>query len=995
MYNHVEIKAFKGLYLNQNSFAVPDGALEEAENCVIAKDNVIEQRKGFYTFLAPSGGTILNNLYNYKNTLMGLYTTKMQWINSAGVGTDLSGQSITLSGGRIGRFVDASGNLYFTTDQGILKLESFDSAVYRAGVPSGLDIRGKFAAANGPIGGGKQVNYRVVFGKRDSNNNLLLGAPSDILTLINRSYTEETWSRTLTTVTVTTAAPHNLTTGMVVLVPSDGTTPDTPSVEGSYTITVTSPTTFTYTSGSSGAASGTLAFGTSRNTNLEGTIPSEIDSTDYFYQIYRSSQADEPSDAAPNAVPPLDFRLIQEVQLTSAELAAEVFFFTDTIDDLFLGAELYTNPNSQEGELQANNMPPLAADISLYKNYVFYGNTTSLHLLNLALTTTSTSYINSGDYVEVKVDAVTRRYVARLGVGNTIAPSSSVSGTGTLTITYTAHGFSNGDTVYISNVAGGVFAAGQYTVAGVTANTFQVTGTGSATSLDFQGVSNGTYPIFTLLAPGGSVATGLDTTARALVKAINRDTLSPVYARYLSTASDIPGKLYLQAKTFAGAVYVRANTTTVGQAFTPNLPSAFGSSAVSTNDVLPNNLFYSKVGEPEAVPFQNSMPIGSRNKAILRIFALRDSLIILKEDGVFRLDGDNPGNFTATPIDTTVFCLVPNSAAVLNNQVYFLSNQGVAAVSNSSVQIISNRIEDPLTPVYTSPNLVTQTAGVAYESARLYLLTTLEPNSSTASVVWCYNTLNDSWTTWDSYFIAGTVGPGDALYLVSTGNKLKKQRRLYNRTDYAEESYPVSISTVSADKLSAVFTVASYNPKAGDMLVYNDLINVIYSAVFNISEWTVTFRSPCNLVDASSATLYQAFTSRIKFAPFSGGQTNRMKQFAQMTVRARDNSISAMEVSFTNDSFGGSESTLWRADNVSTNLGWGLFPWGFDAWGQAYGTNLNFQTTQSTPIRLYVPLFSQRGSFIQAVLTHTTAGEPLNIQAIGFQVRGYGERVSR
>jgi hypothetical protein len=157
-----KIKAFKGLYLNQNSFAVPDGALEEAENCVIAKDNVIEQRKGFYTFLAPSGGTVLNNVYNYKNTLMGLHSTKIQWINSVGVGTDLSGQAVTLSGGRTGRFVDASGNLYFTTDQGILKLESFDSAVYRAGVPSGLDIRGKFAAANGPIGGGKQVNYRVV-----------------------------------------------------------------------------------------------------------------------------------------------------------------------------------------------------------------------------------------------------------------------------------------------------------------------------------------------------------------------------------------------------------------------------------------------------------------------------------------------------------------------------------------------------------------------------------------------------------------------------------------------------------------------------------------------------------------------------------------------------------------------------------------------------------------------------------------------------------------
>jgi hypothetical protein len=984
VYNHVEIKAFKGLFLNQNSFSVPDGALEQAENCVIAKDNVIEKRRGFFTFLIPAAGTVLNNLYTYQNTLMGLYNSKLQWIDSIGAGTDLSGETISLSGGRIGRFVDSNDNLYFTSDNGIMKIEAYNSAVYKSGVAPGLDLRGKLAAANGPLLGGNQVNYRVVFGKTDGNNNLLLGAPSDILTIINRQLTAQAWSRTGSTVTVTTTVPHNLTSGMVVTTVD----PDDTSVVGTFTITVTSPTTFTYTSGS-GSATGTLAYSTSRNTNLEGTIPSEINSTDYFYQIYRSSQADATASAAP-----LDFKLIQQVQLTSADLTDDVFFYTDTIDDLFLGAELYTNPNSQEGELQANNKAPLAQDLALFKNYVFYGNTISRHLLSLALTSTSTTYINAGDYVEIKLDAVTRRYVARTGVGNSTVSSTSITGSGTLTITYTAHGFSNGDTIYVSNVAGGSFAAGVYTVGSVAADTFQITGSGTATSLDFQGISNGSYPIFTLLAPGSSVATGLDTTARALVKAVNRDSSSPVYARYLSTATDIPGKFYLQAKGFGGAIYVRASSAAAGSAFTPNLPDAFGSSVVSSNDVLPNNLFYSKLGEPEAVPLQNSLSIGSRNKAILRIFALRDSLIILKEDGVYRLDGDSPSNFTATPIDTTVICLVPNSAAVLNNQVCLLSNQGVAMVSNSSVQIVSHRIEDPVTPIFISPDLVSQTAGIAYESARLYLLTTLSPNSNTASVVWCYNTLNDSWTTWDQYFSAGAVGPNDTLYLISTQNTLKKQRRLYNRTDYADESFAVDVSTVSADKMTASFTSPLYVPQIGDMLVYNGLISIIRSVSVDTGTYTVTFNIPSNLDSSSTAYLYEAFPAVIKFAPFTGGQTNRMKQYAQMTIRPRDNSISTMEISFTNDSFGGSEVTNWSESNVTTNLGWGLFPWGFDAWGQGYGTNLNFQTTQAVPLRIYVPLFAQRGAFIQAVLKHSTAGEPLNIQAIGFQVRGYGERVS-
>jgi hypothetical protein len=760
-------------------------------------------------------------------------------------------------------------------------------------------------------------------------------------------------------------------------------------VNGSFTVTVTGPTTYTYTSGS-GAATGTLDYGVSRSVDIEGTVPTEISSTDYFYQIYRSSQVAEASAAAP-----LDFKLIEEVPVTAADLAAEVFFFHDSIEDLFLGSELYTNPNSQEGELQANNKPPLADDIALYKGYVFYARTVSLHLLNLALTSTSTTYINANDFVEVKVGAVTRRYVARTGVANTTVPAASVTGTGTLTITYTAHGLANGDTVYISNVTGGAFAAGTYTVAAVAANTFQVTGTGAATGLDFQGQTNGTYPIFALLAPGSSVSVGLDTTARALVKAINRDTLSPVYARYASSPVDIPGKIYLQAKGFGGPIYVRANTAAVGDAFSPSLPSAFGSSVVSSNDDLPNNLLFSKVGEPEAVPFTNALSIGSRNKAILRIFALRDSLIVLKEDGVYRLDGDSPSSFISTPIDTTVFCLVPNSAAILNNQVIFLSNQGVAMVSNSSVQIISHRIEDPLTPIYSSATLLAETAGVAHESARLYLLSTLKPNTTTASVVWCYNTLTDSWTTWDKNFDAGVVGPGDTLYLVSSSNKLLKQRRLYKRTDYADEQDAISVLTVATDKLSATFTVTNIPPSAGDIIVYDGAISIIRQATVSGGVWTATFDTPVNLAAATSAVLYQAFAARIKFSPFTGGQTNRMKQFAQMTIRSRDNSISMLNVSFQNDSFGGSEETLWKATEVAQHLGWGFFPWGFDYFGQAYGIDLNFQTTPSTPVRIYVPLFSQRGSYIQAVLTHTTAGEPLNIQAVGFQVRGYGEKVSR
>ena len=47
----------------------------------------------------------------------------------------------------------------------------------------------------------------------------------------------------------------------------------------------------------------------------------------------------------------------------------------DIVLDSFRGANLYTNATTGEGILQANDIPPLAKDIALWKNYTFYGNT--------------------------------------------------------------------------------------------------------------------------------------------------------------------------------------------------------------------------------------------------------------------------------------------------------------------------------------------------------------------------------------------------------------------------------------------------------------------------------------------------------------------------------------------------------------------------------------------------------------------------------------------
>ena len=94
----------------------------------------------------------------------------------------------------------------------------------------------------------------------------------------------------------------------------------------------------------------------------------------------------------------------------------------------------------------------------------------------------------------------------------------------------------------------------------------------------------------------------------------------------------------------AAAFTVRA---THGAEFSPPLP-VYGASATtastSKSDVLPNGLSWSSPDEPEHVPPKFSALVGARKKAILGMATTRDSLFLLKEDGVYRVTGTN-GDF--------------------------------------------------------------------------------------------------------------------------------------------------------------------------------------------------------------------------------------------------------------------------------------------------------------------------------------------------------------
>jgi hypothetical protein len=244
----------------------------------------------------------------------------------------------------------------------------------------------------------------------------------------------------------------------------------------------------------------------------------------------------------------------------------------------------------------------------------------------------------------------------------------------------------------------------------------------------------------------------------------------------------------------------------------------------------------------------------------------------------------------------------------------------------------------------------------------------------------------------------GVVGPNDQLYTVSTSGKLRKERKLQTRIDFCGQNHSVTVNSVATGGLSATITSISAAPVGGDVIVKSDVFSRVSSVTaLGSGQYVVVFERETNLVAADTPTLYQGYTSTIKLAPFHAGLVGRSKQFAQMQLHLRDESLSRLIISFSGATYGGSETVTWRATEISGGAGggWGDEPWGYFPWGLADGINNLYGTQPAAIVRIYVPRFQQRNTFIQPTLEHASAGEAMNIQAVAFAVRAYGERTSR
>jgi len=251
----------------------------------------------------------------------------------------------------------------------------------------------------------------------------------------------------------------------------------------------------------------------------------------------------------------------------------------------------------------------------------------------------------------------------------------------------------------------------------------------------------------------------------------------------------------------------------------------------SSSEAIGNRIYFSKYQEHEAVPLLNYIDIGSRDQEILRIVQLRESLFILKEDGVYRLAGDPGANPTwdVGAFDTTAIIKAPDTAITLGNQCYFLSNQGIMQLNESSIQSISRPIDNKIMPlITTNPNLPSLSFSVSYESDKSFLMWTVTTSKDTkTTIAYRYNYVTNAWTEWTLSKTCGLVSVhDDKMYIGSaTDNYIEVERKNFNRFDFADRElfgYTLTDGALGNSTINNTFLFSSVS--VGDVCVQTQYV---------------------------------------------------------------------------------------------------------------------------------------------------------------------------
>jgi len=467
----------------------------------------------------------------------------------------------------------------------------------------------------------------------------------------------------------------------------------------------------------------------------------------------------------------------------------------------------------------------------------------------------------------------------------------------------------------------------------------------------------------------GTDASRIADTAKSLVKIINLRQAN-VSAYYISNFGDLPGKIQIIANDYALSQF--AVVSSKAQCWNPVLQSS-GTDNSSTNDVNPNRIYFSKTQQPEAVPILNYLDAGVATDPIYRIIPLRDSVFVLKGAAIFRIIGEDPTSLRISLFDNTVSLIATESAVEMNNQIYCYTDQGICAVSDNGIQIISRQIEDQIQQAEILTNFQTLSFGVSYEVDRKYIFYCKKIETDTYPThAYVFNFFTNAWTKYINNRSCG-ITFDNRLYMGGVDGYIYKERKQLNSSDYVDDVYNVTINSISGN----VITLASATNVAVNMVLAK---GNIYSVITVKAGNNITVESSVGFT-TGSAFVYEAIESIIVWSQNSIQNPGILKHFREVTMLFRTADFSSIELGFSSNFDPNPEYTEvspLRSDQ------WGSFAWNSIPWG--FGSGLAY------PIRTYIPLLKRRASWIFFKVRSKKAQSYFAIQGLSVQYETMSER---
>jgi hypothetical protein len=741
--------SFLGLQTSPNNLGAGEkGALVVADNVTIRYPDVLEPRRGQAStgIYLPNPAAVTQTFFFEDKVFVHTAAEKVQRLDT---GIELTGDYVAADPDYRLKTAIAASTLYMATDKGVMALEEATSTVPRlSGIAEPLKAATDVVLDTGSttIPGfllpEKAVAYRILFGYVDSHGALHLGPPSVKFTVKN--------------VSTTTQASVKVTVSLL-----------------------TAPTDVT----------GAIVSGT-------------------FVRLYRSVMAD--TEGATSG----ELYLVNETVIdASAYTTDDVLSIADTARQEFAvqSAPLYTN--ATQGFLP-NDPPPFARDIATWSEREWYANTEQPYELTAQLIGVEgggtpdvpTTGIRIGDTINIAGVTFTAAssnnvYTPAFRVVSSGTPESNISETlDNLAEIVNGYARFNPTTfkirAYLEPV---VFGTDQLnfkirfqrpsvdssvnTAFGVDYSVQQFTGVVVAAKVA------GEQTVTTLVANQWKVDDFVQfrSTNPTLprITALVTTVVSPTVVRVTPVTVDVPTGYTLAYRLYGESVW------------TPDLSAG----VAADNERRQNGLYYSLPDEPEAVSAANYLTVGTSGKAIRRIIPQRDRLLVFKDEGTYAVYGDFP--YQVTLVDDTVAILAPDSATAIGSTVIVLTEDGIMAVSDGGIRMISRPIDSTLKP-YGAANYRATTAtgafGVAYESEKVFALfmPSLSITDYTAKA-YVYGLETDAWTTW-SYPAARLCGRIDpfsdtAYYGLAASPYLVKDKNTSSTGDYFDYNEAIT-STV-------------------------------------------------------------------------------------------------------------------------------------------------------------------------------------------------------